>query len=342
MKQKRGSQTDPWLTKSDTIRRFLELRPKYEELCRETEYILSKRTKQAFIEISTVTSRAKTLNSFLEKLERKSYKNPFSEITDFAGVRVVCLYIHDLPLIEKIIIDEFKLIEKVDKLTEKEPDQFGYGAIHYIIQLGKKSSGARYDDLKELQCEIQVRTVLQDAWAIVDHHLVYKNESEVPKVLHRKLNSLAGLFETADDQFQQIRDQREAYIDRVRNLSKKQEEFLKTDLDLDSFREYLKWRFPDHDIEGFDGHLNFNLIPIQKAGYKKLSDIEAILNDGILKRAIEALNEMSPGKPFGELFPSSVIILTVLSLSDKSLLDFLTCTDNQLEILKKYSLFSNK
>jgi ppGpp synthetase/RelA/SpoT-type nucleotidyltranferase len=61
----------------------------------------------------------------------------------------------------------------------------------------------RYDDLKKLVCEIQVRTVLQDAWAIIDHHLSYKQESDVPKILRRKLNSLAGLVETAHDQFDQ-------------------------------------------------------------------------------------------------------------------------------------------
>ena len=72
--------TDPWLTRPDTIRRFLELRPRYEDFCREVEYILTKRVRQSRIEISTITSRAKTLNSFLEKLERKLYPNPFNEI----------------------------------------------------------------------------------------------------------------------------------------------------------------------------------------------------------------------------------------------------------------------
>jgi ppGpp synthetase/RelA/SpoT-type nucleotidyltranferase len=56
-----------------------------------------------------------------------------------------------------------RYLRKVDKLEEQEVDKFGYGALHYLVNLGRKSSGARYDDLKRLVCEIQVRTVLQDA-----------------------------------------------------------------------------------------------------------------------------------------------------------------------------------
>lgn len=194
-----------WEERPDIIRSFIEARPQYEQLCAEVAYILKKRLDDGSIEYSAVTSRAKTLKSFAEKISRKQYESPLSDITDLAGVRVVYLYKADRHLIEKIIETEFDVIEKVDKVEEQEADRFGYGALHYLVHLGRKSSGARYDDLKGLICEIQVRTVLQDAWAIIDHHLVYKQESDVPKVLKRKLNSLSGLFETADDQFDRVR-----------------------------------------------------------------------------------------------------------------------------------------
>ncbi len=337
MKEKNNSKADPWLTKPDVIRKFLDLLPKYEDLCREIEYILSKRIKQAGIEVSTATYRAKTLNSFLEKLERKSYQDPFDEITDIAGVRVVCLYASDIDLIEKIVSNEFEIVEKVDKLTEKEPDQFGYGAIHYIIRLGKKSSGARYDDLKELLCEVQVRTVLQDAWAIIDHHLVYKNEPAVPQTLRRKLNSLAGLFETADDQFQQIRGQRQTYVDKVRELVNEPKQFFKTKINLDSLREYLQWRFPDQPVEAFDGQHGLNLEALQKAGYQNLADLENELNEDLIKLALDALNEMSRVAKKDDKFSASVILICSLSLGNKKLLDAMNISDEQREITKKYS-----
>ena len=136
-------------------------------------------------------------------------------MTDRAGVRVVSLFKDDLLEIEEIIKDEFDVKEKVDKLDEKGIDQFGYGTIHFILQLGEKVRGARYDDLRELKCEIQTRTVLQDAWAIIQQNLEYKQVG-VPDDLARRINALAGSLETADNEFQSIaralKDKRESTL----------------------------------------------------------------------------------------------------------------------------------
>jgi ppGpp synthetase/RelA/SpoT-type nucleotidyltranferase len=77
---------------------------------------------------------------------------------------VVCFYPDDLPKIEALIRKEFEISEKEDKVQVKEVDRFGYSATHFIVRLSKRAAGARYDDLKDKICEIQVRTVLQDAW----------------------------------------------------------------------------------------------------------------------------------------------------------------------------------
>jgi putative GTP pyrophosphokinase len=149
------------------------------------------------------------------------------------------LYRSDIAKVADIIRAEFVVAEDVDKLDELGVDQFGYGARHFIVRLGKTSSGARYDDLKQLPCEVQVRTVVQDSWAIIQHHMVYKRESQVPTQLQRKLNSLAGLFETVDDQFERIREEREAYLVEMRG-STEASTFLENEPNLDSFKEYLK------------------------------------------------------------------------------------------------------
>src|SRR2546430_16718258 len=222
-----------WSEYPDVVRDFVELRPQYEQLWSEVAYILDKRMKDHGIEFSAITGRAKTLKSFAEKLFRKNYATP-EDITDLAGVRVVYLYKNDRSGIEKLIEGEFKVIEKVDKVDEQEADRFGYGALHYLVHLGRKSSGARYDDLKGLVCEIQVRTVLQDAWAIIAHHLSYKQESDIPKELLRKLNALSGLFSTADDQFDVIREERLAYVTEVHNLARTRNAFLDQELNLDT------------------------------------------------------------------------------------------------------------
>ena len=267
-----------WDEHPEVIRAFIEIRPQYEQLCNEVAYILTKRMDETGIEYSAVTYRAKTLKSFAEKLSRKQYNEPFKNITDLAGVRLVYLYKSDRVRIEGIIESEFKVEEKIDKVEEQDEDRFGYGAIHYFVHLGRKSSGARYDDLKSLICEIQVRTVLQDAWAIIDHHLVYKHESDVPKPLKRKLNSVAGLFETADDQFDRIRAERQQYRESIKSKLSSKEPFLDQDLNLDTFVEYLKWKFPSLQLGRYDDHISQVLTSTVQYGYNNLAELDSLLN----------------------------------------------------------------
>jgi ppGpp synthetase/RelA/SpoT-type nucleotidyltranferase len=118
---------DIWQRNPELIRQFLHVRRDYEQLCAEVEYILRKRISDQAIETSAITSRAKTLDSFLEKLPRKQYDSPFDQLTDLAGVRVVCLYRSDIAKVAEIIRTEFAIAEDVDKLNELRVDQFGYG-----------------------------------------------------------------------------------------------------------------------------------------------------------------------------------------------------------------------
>ncbi len=117
------------------------------------------------------------------------------------------------------------------------------------MTLGSTSSGARYDDLKLLQCEIQVRTVMQDAWSVLSHHLIYKREDETPDILKRRINALAGALDAADFAFQAIRDKRDEYIASVATSAEK-ESLASVALDLDSLTEYLKQKFPDRELVG--------------------------------------------------------------------------------------------
>jgi ppGpp synthetase/RelA/SpoT-type nucleotidyltranferase len=309
---------DPWRSDPDLVRQIVERRPNYEQLVDEIVYTLKKRIKEADIEVSSVTGRAKTLKSFLEKLQRKEYKSPLEEVTDLAGVRVVCLYREDVRTIEAIVRKEFEVLEKVDKDAEKTADQFGYGAVHFVVKLGKKSSGARYDDLKLLRCEIQVRTIMQDAWATIQHHLIYKRESEVPKPLQRRLNSLAGLFETADDQFARIRQDRDDYLATVENSSSNKDVFLETELNLDTIQKYLEWKFPKRPVERFRGQLRRIFSAIDLNTYPILRSIDEAINATEKTRAKipKHLRTLKRTAPSG-VIPAAVEMAWALSIVDK-------------------------
>lgn len=270
-----------WAERPDVVKRFIDQRPDYEKLCSEVAYTLNRKLVKANVDFSTISYRAKTLDSFMEKVQRKSYQDPISEITDFAGVRVVYLYIDDLPRLEEVIAENFEVIEKIDKMTKKRDDQFGYGAIHFLVRLGNDFTGPRYDDLKDLVCEIQTRTVLQDAWAIIDDHLVYKNESGIPTFLRRRLNSLAANFERVDNEFKNIRSEREYYLSEIDRSRISSETFLENELNLDSFVRYAQWKFPDRSTGTDVLDVPFFVRPLTQMGLATLSDLDEAVNRGM-------------------------------------------------------------
>jgi ppGpp synthetase/RelA/SpoT-type nucleotidyltranferase len=287
-----------WHTDPDLVREFFARKADYEQLCAEVTYTLTKRIREADIKISMISSRAKTLESFIEKIRRKSYKEPFRDATDLSGVRVVCLYPDDVQKVIDLVEQDFDVISDEDKLAAMLEDQFGYVARHLIIRLGKKSSGARYDDLKHLVCEVQVRTVAQDAWAAIAHHLVYKKESQIPRSLKRALSSLAGVFETADREFEKLRTQRESYINEVRWSSQIPDRFLENELNYDSLEGYLLWKYPNRAVESWNGQLRF-VFDVISEKYEKLRDIDDIVKrtekDGqTIKDELVAKNELPP------------------------------------------------
>lgn len=286
---KKNTLNDLWKNNPPVIRKFLDLIPINEKLCEEVAYILEKAVKAENIQYSAISFRLKTVDSFCEKIKRREYSDPLKDITDIAGVRIVYPYISDLNKLETVIEREFELAEKVDKVGKDVPDRFGYGAVHYLIMIGKKSTGARYDDLKDLICELQVRTILQDAWAFVAHHLSYKKETDIPKKLRRKLNALSGLFETADDQFDRLRIERARYsADVKKRIAEQNDIYLESEINLDNLAEFLKFKLPYREQSGI-GEITGLLSGLQRYGYKTLAQLDDILSRS--ENAIKAFEQ---------------------------------------------------
>lgn len=266
-----------WKDRPEIIRSYYELLPMHQRLCDEVKYILEKKIISLGIEVGHITSRAKMLGSFCEKIERKLYENPLKEITDLSGVRIVYLYASDRDGLERLVEEEFEVHEKVDKLSDQGVEKFGYGALHYIVSLKEQHAGARYDDLRGVRCEVQIRTILQDAWAIVAHHLSYKHEDDIPNELKRKLHALSGLFETADDQFERINFARIEYQNKVKeSIGADSELFLTESINLDNLLGYIAFKFPDRDSPSMESAANL-LGELNDAGYKELKSIEDVV-----------------------------------------------------------------
>lgn len=161
------------------------------------------------LEHHLIESRTKAVSSFREKMVRmsKTYSNPLIDMTDLTGIRIIAYYQDDIGKIGRLIEDEFEVDEKNSVEHLPSEAEFGYISSHYVIRLSDaRAHLLEWGGLGALKAEIQVRTVLQHAWAAISHKLQYKREQDVPAQLRRKLFRLSALFEIADDEFISLRD----------------------------------------------------------------------------------------------------------------------------------------
>lgn len=182
--------------------RYVAEKTQYERLRVEAIYSIESELSAAAIKFHSVSGRVKDLEGFLEKVERKSYEDPFTQTQDLIGVRIVCLFLSDIPKIEAIVASIFDVISIDDHVENGPVDSFGYMSVHYVCELGAKHTGARYSGLTRQAFEVQIRTVVMDAWANISHQLAYKGESSVPENLRRDFHALSGLFYVADQHFE--------------------------------------------------------------------------------------------------------------------------------------------
>jgi len=182
-------------------------------------YRLGQRMRQEFKSLDiqpTLKGRVKCFESFYKKLlkrlkELDIHETPVFdpikyEIMDMLGIRIVCPFLENVQIMEKLIRERFSVVEEERKGAEHSFKEFGYESIHFLIQIPQDLL-SMYCISEELVCEIQIRTILQDAWAEVEHELVYKAEfTPFDEPLRRKLAALNANLTLSDIIFQEIRD----------------------------------------------------------------------------------------------------------------------------------------
>ncbi len=153
--------------------------------------------------------RLKSFRSFFEKYIKKFRHNgeaPSILIQDLLGIRIICPFLEDLKKAETLIRREFIILEEERKGAQQNVREFGYESLHFLVDLPldlKRISQVAYPP----PLEIQVRTIIQDAWAEVEHELIYKAKfAPFDQPLKRKLAALNANLTLSDIIFQEIRD----------------------------------------------------------------------------------------------------------------------------------------
>jgi len=171
-----------------------------------------------------ISGRIKNFTSYFNKYLRL-LKNgeKILKITDLLGIRIICPFIEDLPAAEELISKTFNVIEREIKghYTFKE---FGYESTHLLIAIPKQII-EKHGNPGTDTVEIQIRTILQDAWAEVEHELVYKAElNPFDEPMRRKLAAVNASLSLADIIFQEIRGYQRSY---TKEMAKRRESFYK-------------------------------------------------------------------------------------------------------------------
>ena len=253
---------------------------RFREVEQEVKEKLGKTLADSGLLVAAIESRVKAYDSLAGKLELKGHKyNSLADLTDILGLRVITFYIDDVDKVASAVERLFTIDweNSVDKRKIHEIDSFGYLSLHYICSV----PGFPY------RFEIQMRTLLQHAWANMDHDTGYKSGIEIPKRYMRNMSRLAGMLELVDDEFSKIRIELTDYRRRVQALVRSGN-LDEVPIDGDTFRSYL-------ELKPF-GQLNKRIASMNQAeiqdvslmpylavfkgiGFKTLGDIASIIKE---------------------------------------------------------------
>ena len=231
------------------------------------------------IVISKMEGRVKDREECIKKFNLKYRTNLESNsapyairdyITDLIGLRVVCLYEDDIEKIDRCLSEHFEIIDKTDKIAriENTEGSFGYKGLPLDLRLTEtRKTLPEYFKYSEFRFEVQIRTIIQDSWSVLDHEIKYKKS--IPTRLKRRINTLAALFELADREFREIRDstveeiEKEEVSDEVlqqetdeSQSQSAQEKFRYSELNAFSFLKianhfFRNFEFEPHKVDGF-------------------------------------------------------------------------------------------
>lgn len=182
------------------IREYWDVdQPKYEELVSRVRSVLELEIRNMGM-MCVIEGRAKDTGSLLKKAMKPKYKNPYEEITDKAGVRVIVPYLSQVKPIGSMISDRFDVVAYEDKGSNLGPHELGYLGVHYEVHLPEADLQQENDRCKGLICEIQLHTRAQNIWSDLEHNLIYKPTLDPPSHIKRSVFRLVSLIELFDNE----------------------------------------------------------------------------------------------------------------------------------------------
>ena len=203
------------LRMTDQIQDFQELMMKYECAMYEIKTKLDVLNKELSLRnnrnpFESIKTRIKAPISLFEKMQRKglpfTVDNIKNNISDVAGIRVICSFIDDIYMLADCLKaqDDVKLIEIKDYIDNPKPS--GYRSLHLILEVPIFLT----HDKEYMTVEVQFRTIAMDFWASLEHKMKYKKDIQDAEMITEDLCFSADMINQIDRRMQQIRERIDA------------------------------------------------------------------------------------------------------------------------------------
>ncbi len=215
--------SDPRKDRADQLtEQFQEIMEQYFSIqCRYQSAIREVQTKLEILDdefqakhsrnpIHHMQSRMKSLPSIVEKLRRKgiplTIEAATQQLTDIAGIRVICSYIDDIYTIADLLVkqDDVRVVKWRDYIKQPKPN--GYRSLHIVIEIPVFLQEGKIF----VPVEVQIRTIAMDFWASLEHHLRYKGLSDIPADISDELQQTAEDICRLDERMLNIRNRVDA------------------------------------------------------------------------------------------------------------------------------------
>ena len=149
--------------------------------------------------IDHINTRIKSPESILKKMRDKNceltYYDMINNISDIAGIRVICPLKKDIFSIKNLItnLSGIQLVREKDYVTK--PKKSGYSSYHLILDVPVTLS----QSIIYVRVEVQIRTMAMDFWASIEHKIKYKPNGELSKSASKELIKYAKMINKIDE-----------------------------------------------------------------------------------------------------------------------------------------------
>lgn len=279
------------MSKDIFINEYLAQRPLYKKLGQKVSLIVEEILEQKEVNFHAVSFRAKTVDSFSKKIEKPKYDDPLNQLTDLTGVRIIAYVENDVKEISTIIENLFDIDSdnSIDKSKELGIDRVGYKSVHYICSLrSDRLCLPEFERFSALKFEIQIRTILQHAWAEIEHDKNYKFAGVLPEHLQRQFKLLAAQLELTDQGFNKLSADIDNYSKEVK-VSFDGGDF-DAGLNTTSIKNFLnlwshKLNIGSSDFNGRDSQI---IAELEKYGIRDIKELNEFLErqEGLLQNLI--------------------------------------------------------